>query len=869
MGFTKPYEYSESDPNTSPSKKNYVQGGFRYDEDPSRNSKNADDGQLSPNSQQRRATALAFNYAPGEDSKLKESAGKLKSENELSPRTRDKILKGELSPKTKEKLLKEGNLSPKTRAKLEESRSYSPNSGKKPDLPGTPGTYKPIDPTTAFIKDAVYEKAQQEPAGESVFVPLGGGNREEPKKKKVKIMVIISRLDPKTRKLDLQSGEIEHSSGILDTETGKIETKYGVIDPKNSTIDSVDPRSGQTETFVGQTDPKTGQLYFINGGVVNPETGTIDDTMGQVISIAHQDNPVVEITTITSKLDPATGKVDTVNGEIEKTRGILNLKTSLIETKYGKINPHTGAIEVVDPKSGKVTKKQAKIDKITGQITIIGLTDPKSNKLDPYQAALISVGNQIDPIVEVLTVAGKLDRKGAIDPKLAVIEASTGQVDLDTGKIDTKYGQFDLNKHTLTYVDPKTGKTEVKDIKVDPLTGQILLKNQVNPKTGKPDKDYGRIISLKIVHTKVDPASGKIASDVVNESVKLDPKTNQIWVPSGKDPKTNETVYSTSHVDPKTGFVITIYGYLNTKTNEIEKQNKVDPNLIKVDPQTGQIFTATGDVDEQTGEPIFATSQIDTDTGEVYTKIGKVDPKTGKLVLIKVLIITRKDERGKPKEIDPSICDIDPDTGKIKHILDKTLYVYKMIDPVTGEMVNVDPNDPRIAGARTTVTQTMTLTGEIDKVTGRIKSEYGHIDPNTGDIDPATAVKDPITGKLILNYADIDPSHFGKDVTTIKETVPITRQEFFDGIKHLGKNALKRDSESDENDDDDDVNLNLQKNANNKNSTPTVVKTTTKQVITKNDDGVTHNVQEEVQNLGTGEITYSTQEHKVCTYYCT
>lgn len=46
------------------------------------------------------------------------------------------------------------------------------------------------------------------------------------------------------------------------------------------------------------------------------------------------------------------------------------------------------------------------------------------------------------------------------------------------------------------------------------------------------------------------------------------------------------------------------------------------------------------------------------------------------------------------------------------------------------------------------------------------------------------------------------------------------------------------------------------------NGTPTVVKTT-KQVITRGDDGVTHNVEEKVQNLGTGEVTYSTQEHKV------
>ena len=213
-----------------------------------------------------------------------------------------------------------------------------------------------------------------------------------------------------------------------------------------------------------------------------------------------------------------------------------------------------------------------------------------------------------------------------------------------------------------------------------------------------------------------------------------------------------------------------------------------------------------------------------------------------------------------------------------------------MIDPVTGEIVQVDPNDPRFAGARTTVTQTMTLTGEIDPVTGRIKSEYGDIDPNTGDIDPATAVRDPVTGKLILNYAQIDPSHFGKEaqVSTTTETVPITRGQFFEGVKHMGKNALRRDSEASSDDDMTqqygsehvkDMVLNSPKNADGttvtttttkqagKFGTPTVVKTTTKQVLTKNDDGVTHNVEEEVRNLGTGEVTYSTQEHKVSKSY--
>lgn len=160
------------------------------------------------------------------------------------------------------------------------------------------------------------------------------------------------------------------------------------------------------------------------------------------------------------------------------------------------------------------------------------------------------------------------------------------------------------------------------------------------------------------------------------------------------------------------------------------------------------------------------------------------------------------------------------------------------------------------------VTQTLTLSGEIDEQTGRIKTEWGHIDPNTGDIDPNTAVRDPVTGKLILNYADIEPSHFGKDVHVKKETVPITREQFYEGIKHLGKDVLRRDSDT-----SIDETQEYASDASRTVASPTVVKTTTKQVLKAGEDGVTKTVEEKVQNLGTGEVTYSTQEHKVCLIY--
>ncbi|XP_032293040.1 protein 4.1 homolog isoform X5 [Drosophila virilis] len=940
-GVTRPYEYAvDADGKaSSPTRKSYTPGGFRYDQDPNSGKQLGADGQeqLSPTSQQKKI-GLAFNYAPGNENALKETAEKIKS-GQLSPRTQDKLNRGQLSPKSRAKLLQDGNLSPTTRAKLQGSavdaaavplsdgqkRSYSPTKGQQGQqgyASGARGSYKPIiDPTAEFLESQRYNKepgyvgvaagAAGAKPGSPTKAAAGAGSRAsagpgaaagagtgaagaaaaaaKPKKKRVKIMVITSKFDPTTKRIDAENGTIEHSTGILDPVTGRIDTKYGVIDPKTGTLEALNTKTGKKELFQGDLDPKTGNLHLVTG-VTDPKTGRIDETLGQIVCITPQDNPVVELTVITSRIDPATGKIDTVNGEVERSLGVLNLDSGLLDTKYGEINTRTGELKAIDPKSGKiVVTKNVKVDPGTGQITILGVIDPKTNKIDPNQGRIIEVGQQIDPIVEVTSLAGKFDsKKNIIDPKTAQVETSGGQFDPKAGKIDTKYGQIDLVKHTITFTDPKSGKTVTRDIKIEPATGQIVLKNQINPKNNKPDKDYARIISLRIVQQRVDPATKAPISQVSaakDKDIIVDPKSNQIWVPTGaSDPSTKEQQYISSSVDPKTGYVITIYGYLDPKTHEIKKQTKLDPNTIKIEPSSGKIYTATGEVDKATGEPLYAATQVDPESGEVYTKLARVDPKTGKIIIVRILLISKTDERGRPEEIDPETCEIDPVSGRVLKFFNKTVYVYNMIDPVTGEIVQVDPNDPRFAGARTTVTHTMTLTGEIDPVTGRIKSEYGDIDPNTGDIDPATAVTDPVTGKLILNYAQIDPSHFGKQaqVQTTTETVPITRQQFFDGVKHIGKGALRRDSEGSSDDDmtqqygSDNVQdivlstLN-QAGAGSKLgkpvSTPTVVKTTTKQVLTKNDGGVTHNVEEEVRNLGTGEVTYSTQEHKKSPLY--
>jgi band 4.1-like protein 1/2/3 len=532
-----------------------------------------------------------------------------------------------------------------------------------------------------------------------------------PAKRRVKIMAITAKIDSKSKKIDAAGKDaiVDHSIGVMDTETKKIETKLGVIDMKTGQIEVIN-NQGAKENIQGNIDSKTGQIQ-VASKVMDPVSGKIDESLGQIIFVSPLENAIVEIVALTGKLE--NGKVDIINGDVEISRGVMNTKTGFLDTKYGKLNINTNEIVILDPKTGKPTTKHVSIDE-TGQITIFGVMDPKTGQNDAGLGHLIVIGQEIDPIVQVQAVVGKLDKNGLLDPKTVSIDASTGQLDTDNMRVNTKYGQFDLVKRTVAAADSKTGKIEVKDLKLDPASGQILLKNQVNPKTQKPDRDWVRLVTLRVMKQKSHPRTGQVESDVLqNEEVKIDPKTNQIWVPIGRDSKTRELIYQTSSVDPSTGVLTLIIGYLNPKTNEIERSSKLDPNLNKIDPQTGQIYTATGDVDDA-GEPIFAASQVDSQNGEIYTKLAHIDKKTGKLVIIRIMIMTKKDEQtGKAQEVDLNTCEIDPISGRIQNVINTTVYVYKMVDPVTGEVINVDPSDPRVAGARQTTTTVFQLSGII------------------------------------------------------------------------------------------------------------------------------------------------------------
>lgn len=612
----KPYEY-ETEPG-SPTKGKYKPtGGFRYDEPPHQHGPPIPSvvgtGQVPQGNKP--ATGLAFNYAPGINDAAKDPAQK--SPGDLSP-TKPKYGKSILAPKTPPPAVPLGA------------------GGKVPTTPLTPispGSDR-ADTTDPFLTNE--RLAAQTPAA---------GGKGGPQKIKVKILLIISRYDPKTRRIDTVNADVEHLNGLLNTDTGRIETSIGVIDPKRATIDVTNNDTGKITTYQGAIESKTGNIHMTSG-VVDRKTGILNASLGQIVCIAAEDNAVIEVTGITGKLD-ANGKLDVVNSTIERSRGLLNLRTSFVDTKYGSVNPQTGEIQTTDVK-GKPIRRSGVVDTSTGQLTITGIPDAKTGKLDTSVGQLIAFGTPIDPIVEITVVSGKLDKKGLIDPKSASIENSTGQLNTRTSKIDSKYGQLNLVKHTITVTDPKSGKQEIKDIKIDPVTGQILLKNCLNPRTGKVEKDYGQLISLKIVNTRLDPHTGKVVSSADGKDVIIDPKTNQIWIADSRDYKTDEIIYSSSQVDPKTGTITIIYGYLNPQTNEVERHSKTNPNLYHVDDESGRVFSSIGD-DDATQSPLFAATQVEPN-GDVVTKVAKVDGN-GKITVVRISVIERPKEPERPANL--------------------------------------------------------------------------------------------------------------------------------------------------------------------------------------------------------------------------
>ena len=717
--------------------------------------------------------------------------------------------------------------------------------------------------TVHVINNKIIDPKTGKPGRGQMFSIVGLKQAKEPaqapvpKKRIIKITVITTKIDPKTGKIDPDKSQVEQCTGTVNLATGLIESKYGLIDPKSGKVIVSDPKTGKVEAKPLKVDENTGQMRI--EGDIDPKTGKVDSTQSKIMSVAGYSDPIIEIITTTVRKDPKTGLYDMKNGQLETTKGTKNSATGEIVTKYGVINLKLLRITTKNPKTGQIEVKPIQVD-ANGNILISNsVIDPKTDTVDPNLNQIIEIGAEVEPEVQITTFVGKLDsKKNIIDSKNVAPENIEGLYNPDTNKIETKIGQIDPVRGTLTYVDPKTGNAEVKQGVIDSETGQILFKGAINPKTGKYDPHYARIVSVLISSPQID-SDGKIAKRDMKK-VKVDPKTNQIWIYDHQDPVTKQDVYSSGHVDPITGYIITVYGYIDPKTNTVSKLAKVDENIAKIDPNTNQVYTKTAEVDEA-GNPLYSTSQVDPKNGDIYTKYGKIDPKTGKLVIVRIYLISQKDPSGKIQEIDPNDCQIDENTGRIINVTTQTVYMYSMIDPKTGKIVQVDPNDPVVKSAKTKVTQIMTLSGEIDPVTGKIHTEWGHIDPQTGEIDPKTARKDPVTGEMILNYAQIDPSHF----TDLQNTkMKITHKEYKKGDEGSSSDVETSDDDLNEYGVENLKDLTSLKSLPGKEgvTSPVIVKTTTKQVVTKDRGGVTQNIEERIEDGRTGEITVSTQVNK-------
>ena len=749
--------------------------------------------------------------------------------------------------------MKYGLIDPKTGSII----SHDTKTGQKNVVQGK------VDATTGQIvvpgsKLVDPSMSKQEPILGQIFSIVGFNQDSStpiPKKRMIKITVITIKIDPKTGKPDSEKAHVEHSLAALNPITGLIESKYGLIDPRSGKVILNDLKTGNVDVKPVDVDESTGQITLKSG--VDPKTGKLTTDLNQIISIAGQTDPVVDITTITAMKDTRTGMLDVNKGQMEMTKGKRNLASGEVTTKYGVINLKALTITSKDPRTGKMNTRPIQRDTEGNIIILSGVVDPKTDTVNSDLGQLIKIGSEIEPEAVIVTVSGKIDpKKNVIESKGALLDVSYGLYNPMTHKIYSKYGQIDPTFGTLTYVDPNTGRQDVKQGTIDPNTGQILIKGLTNPKTGKPDPTYGKTITVFISEPKIND-KGQIEKKGEG-NFKIDPKTGQIWTFDYQDTVAKQDVYNTSYIDPVTGYIITVYGYLDPKSGSFNKIQKLDPATTKYDPETNQIYTKTNETDEM-GTPIYSISEIDLKTGDVYTKYGKIDPKTGKLVIIRIYLLTQADETGKVKEIDPKDCQIDEKTGKIINVTTQTVYMYSMVDPKTGKVIQVDPNDPLVRSANTKVTQILTLSGEIDPITGKIHTEWGHIDPQTGDIDPKTARRDPITGELVLNYAQIDPSHF----SDLKDT----------RVKVKTYTKSDENSSSDGETSDDDLDQYASENMNDltgfkiptlkSTTTPVIVKTTTKQIMTKDRDGVTQNIEEKVEDGRTGEVTISTQLNKV------
>ncbi|CAH1977579.1 unnamed protein product [Acanthoscelides obtectus] len=828
-GYTREYDYEPTEEQVTPRR----QQGFSYENQGSPSSpKSSPDNQQSPSS--KRATATAFNYAPGDVDKLKkpfkdpkaDTAAFLAGEQYLhqappeatqlpvsaakTKKTRPItlfVLTGSKDPKTgyidpctgtADKCTGQQNI--ETRlidckyGLIDPSNGTviitDPTNGQKEVVQGyinpqtkqiiiTSGSV--IDPKTgkkSNVLGQIITIAEQQPKSDSMLAL-------PPKKRIIKITVTTAKKDPKSGRVEAEKGTTETLEAIMEPAKGLIETKYGIIDLHHTKYIIKDPKSGKSEAYPIEVDDNLGHI-IVKQGVIDPKTNKIDNSLGQLIKISEQGDSVVPVTAVTAKKDPKTGQLDPSRAHKETTNGKIDPKNGLIVTKYGSIDVNRKTITNRDPKTGKIDEFPIQFDANENVIVLNGAIDPRTGSRADDLSQILQIDSEIDPDVSVFSTSGKVDKKG-FDPKtVSPPEKSAGMFDPETNKVYTKYGVLDLVHETLTFIDPKSGKIEAKHGVRDPITGELLFKGVVNPKTGKVDKDFGRTIKIDVAHQQADPTARSvptISKDIKkvatsegplkaptesSPATKLGDRNKVVKllvITARRDPKTNNLDIENGHVDQSagilhpTGEIDSKYGFINTKK----------ATVTITDPATGKQETVQGQLDPSTGQIQILTGPI------IDPRTGKKDPKMGQVITI-------------------STYDPTKDTVPVKNLLPSHPIPKKRVVKILVITSKKDPTTGRIDTEKGTVEK---LTAIVDPVSGIIESKYGKIDPqnkkvitkdrsgktnvtpikldeSTGQIYINDNVVDVKTGKVDPNLSQVinivDPQHPAVIVTTITTT---------------------------------------------------------------------------------------------------
>jgi len=272
-GYTREYDYDE-DPNLSPSRSRnaaILAHGFTYEKDPCQSPLALNQPQESNQGGSRKAVGLAFNYAPGEDKKVAETAAEKR-------KTFDQQVPDPSSLRQAQPLLTAGV-------------DYVESASRKEQAKGNP-VGKPVAvPTPGKLDKSQTEKPEKSSAASAVAALLSRGKKNKDKKEKK---------DKKKDKKKNKKEESEDSSSSSSSEDSMVEYAQG-----NETIRSTGDTVVVNTPKIFKTTTKQRMVQNAEGIMQNIEEKVEDLTPGGTgaVTVSNVINTVRCFTEIHSEHD--------------------------------------------------------------------------------------------------------------------------------------------------------------------------------------------------------------------------------------------------------------------------------------------------------------------------------------------------------------------------------------------------------------------------------------------------------------------------------------------------------------------------------------------------------------------------------------